>query len=160
MLCYLKYVGVLSAKQACTLAWWAAKAGAVGPSQKLGLRPDCQSGQYSQRFDEFTRGGLGSVDLYHTPMGRRVHFEAARRFDDLPVRLPHEALREEILSSREPAERLEVALRDRSLPPKYFDHEFVRTAPAGTKVHPLALYLDYVAFTRTDIVLGIFHLFC
>ena len=42
MLVDLKFKGVLSSKQTCVLAWWAAKAGAVGPAKDLGVRPDQQ----------------------------------------------------------------------------------------------------------------------
>eukprot|EP00969_Alexandrium_andersonii_P104119 4595561-Alexandrium_andersonii.AAC.1 len=46
MLIDLKLAGVLSAKQACIIAWRCAKAGAQGGIvEKLGFRPDAQSGR-------------------------------------------------------------------------------------------------------------------
>ena len=40
------------------------------------------------------------------------------------------------------------------MPPSYFDHPIVKSAPDGEPVLPLAIYFDGVSFTRTDQVLA------
>ena len=50
----LKENGILSAKHVCTLAYWASHAGAKGEHiDKLGLRPDQNSGRYSSHYDKW-----------------------------------------------------------------------------------------------------------
>ena len=155
MLVMLKVMGVLSAKQTCILAWWAAKAGAVGECVQVGLRPDQNSGKYSKHFDSWSGAGASSLDLYQLPLGRRLRFEAARTFTALPVRVPHEALGEELLQCGDAKVELETAIRTKDLPKRYFEHQAVRSAPAGTLVHPLCIHIDAVPFTRSDSILGI-----
>eukprot|EP00969_Alexandrium_andersonii_P008456 369064-Alexandrium_andersonii.AAC.1 len=46
-----KRLSILSAKQACLLAFWASKAGADGDAKKLGFRPGAPSGHYSRHWD-------------------------------------------------------------------------------------------------------------
>ena len=45
------------------------------------------------------------------------------------------------------------------LPQVYLNHPAVTSAPAGVDVHPVALYLDGVAYHRLDSVLGIWVYF-
>ena len=146
---------MLSAKQTCVLAWWAAKAGAVGESSKIGLRPDQQSGKYSRHFDIWSGAGTDSLDLYQLPLGRRLRFEAARTYTPLPIRVPHEALGEELLQCGDAQAELEIATRTKDLPKRYFEHQAVTSAPAGTLVHPFCIYIDAMPFTRSDSILGI-----
>eukprot|EP00969_Alexandrium_andersonii_P043431 1904242-Alexandrium_andersonii.AAC.1 len=52
---------------------------------------------------------------------------------------------------------LQRALAARELPPVYLGHPVVKEAAAttGEPVHPLSIYLDGVAFSRTDSCLGL-----
>jgi len=159
MLVELKVSGTLSAKQTTVLAWWAAKAGATGPARDLGVRPDQQSGQYSSRFDRWANCGTQSLDLYDIECGRHLKFEAGRRWDTLPCRAPHEAFGEELLQNEGLVSELDAAISERRLPPCYFEHEAVRSAPGGGRLHPFCLYLDAVPYTRGESVLGVFVYF-
>ena len=60
----LKQRGTLSAKQACVLAFWAHKAGAIGIVAKLAYSPDKQSGRFSRHFDAVVGCGPSALDFY------------------------------------------------------------------------------------------------
>ena len=57
MLLHLKISGVLSAKSCCELAWWAHRAGAVGPVPELGTKPWQRTGESNRHLDKWT--GVG-----------------------------------------------------------------------------------------------------
>ena len=159
----LKLEGLLSAAAVCKLAFWAKHAGCTGPVSSLALRPDSQTGKFSRKFDGVVgTGALGSDAsvLYQLPMGRRLRCEAMRRWGDVDVITPLEALVEEMLEDRD---SLEAELRrnivDKKLPPCYSQHEAVMTAGPEELVHPVSLYVDGVSFSRTDSCLGIWAKF-
>ena len=158
MIVSLKFAGVISAKQACVLAYWASKAGSSGHVSKLAMRPDQASGEYSRHFDTWTLSGTDSLEAYTFACGRRLHFEVERRFDHLPCRLLHEALGDELVASDARA-KLHDAIEHRRLPDQYFNHPAVFGASAESMPHPYCIYLDAVAYTRADEVLGVFAYF-
>ena len=139
MLTELKTAGVLSAKQVCILAFWAAKAGACGEACNMAVRPDQASGEYSKRFDKWAGVSLHSQNHYPVWMGRRLRHVAGRVWDPLPTKLPHEALEEELDGWSQPLDNLVPALEAGDLPQRYFDHPFVKLAPASDVVHPIRL---------------------
>ena len=156
LLMSLKTRGALSAKQCCILAWFASKAGAVGSDlQQMASKPGQDSGQYSRHLDRWVGVNIKDQGFYPVWVGRRNRGEATRAWDTIPTRPPHEVLKSELRSSSQPVHNLEEALANSSLPQCYFDHPFVREAPAGELVHPFCLYLDAVVFSRHDSVLGI-----
>ena len=69
----------------------AAKAGAVGEVNKLGLAPNQKStGKYSDHFDKWALDDADVVDTYDIDIGRRLKTEAARVFGSVPMCIPHE----------------------------------------------------------------------
>ena len=156
MIVELKLKGTLSAKEACTLCFWASRAGAGGEAGKLGLRPDCQSGRYSAHFDSWIGVSTKGGDLYEMKVGLQKKHSCSRTFEPFPVRLAHEGLLEERMEDDSMDLQLEEAISNGEMPPKYFHHPLVRTAPAGVRVRPYVLYLDGIQYARRDSVLGIF----
>ena len=154
----LKVAGTISAKTACLIAFWAAKAGAAGEVSNLGAKPGLQSGHYSKKFDLWSGAGVRDLDLYDIPLARQVRFDASRRFLPLPMRLPSVALGHELESNASLITSLQDAVRTRDLPALYFQHPSVRTAPEAT-MHPFCMYMDAVPHTRNDSILGIFVYF-
>ena len=154
MLTHLKSMGTLSAKQTCVLAFWAAKAGACGEVKAMGVRPDQEAGEYSKRYDKWAGVSIHAQNHYPLWLGLSMRHDAGRYWGPLPSRLPHEAFKEEMLKWSRPADLLRVALANNDLPPKYWDHEFVKASPPEELVHPFSLYLDGVPFSRHDSVLG------
>ena len=155
----LKHQGLLSAKQACMLAWWAQRAGAQG-DLFISYPPGRQSGQYSPHFDAALRKRLSSDDSggFYTvtaPVCRRS--DGSRVKQGILVYPPHEILLAE--AERETArDELATALANGELPPDYFEHPAyvdAQSTDADVPVYPLALYVDGVAFTRTDKIIGI-----
>ena len=155
MLTRLKSIETLSAKQACVLAFWAAKAGACGEVYAMGVRPDQEAGEYSKRYDKWSGVNIHAQSHYPLWLGLSMRHDAGRFWGPLHSRPPHEALKEELQRWSKPSESLRAALTNDDLPPKYWDHEFVQAAPAGELAHPFSLYLDGVPFSRHDSVLGI-----
>ena len=77
------------------------------------------------------------------------------------MRLPHIALGDEVAANDALRKDLITAIRDKTLPPPYFEHPSVMSA-RGTDilVHPYCLYMDAVPFTKTgDSITGIFAYF-
>jgi hypothetical protein len=155
----LKCRGLLNATHACVLAFWAHKAGAQGPASSLAFPPgNPNTGAYSRHFDAATGAGTKGMNFYPLPLGRRPKFDAMRRFDSVPCRLPHELLLEELQANGRALEELEQALANHDLPDKYYAHPVVRANP-GVRVHPFTLYIDGVQYTRRDTVLGVWVYF-
>ena len=98
--------------------------------------------------------GLSSLLLFWMPVIRTHRFDANRRFEDLPVRLPHEALKSELNSSPMPLEALTRAVAEGDLPERYLQHPAVVAAAPGDSIHPFCLYMDGVSFTRNDSILA------
>lgn len=151
-----KLRGLLSARQTCVLAFWASRAGAVGPASEIALRPEKSSGEYSRHFDKVVAGSTNSdAELYKVPLARRARSDASRLMGEIPMVLPHEALMEELLEDSCAEDAVKAALAERELPPAYMFHPVVQAAPPGAVVHPLSIYLDGVAYSRTDSLLAV-----
>ena len=159
MIVDLKHKGTLTAKDACILCWWAAKAGLKGLVADLAMRPDRPTGNFSKCFDRVMRKQAGGEDddLYvmKVPSYRRA--TATRSHLETHVWPPHEAANDEIAKVGSPTMRalLEERRNTDALPPAYYEHEIVQRAPAGTPVYPYALYIDAVDFQRTDAIIGV-----
>ena len=159
MLISMKLRNIISAKQCCVLAFFASKAGAIGTAAELALPPSRHTSRFSAKFDQVVSEGPRDQDCYMLPMGRTLACEASRIWSDLPVLPPHEALLEELLSSSTATDGLDRALRAGELPPKYFTHPVKASAPAGTTVCPVSLYLDGVQYRGKDWLMGVFIYF-
>jgi hypothetical protein len=152
----LKARHVLSAKQACSLAYFASKAGACGFVGKIGFRPDADTGAFSKHWDravgrDFTAG----QEFYNVPAPQHHRADYSRRVDLLPTVPPHEFLEEEVNKHPEMLAELAAAVAERRLPPAYYEHPIFQSAPPDTAVHPLCLYVDGVPITRSDSALGL-----
>ena len=129
-----------------------------GLCEKLGLRPDQQTGQYSKHFDAVVDCRPADSNFYDLPMGRRLRHQSMRRFDEVPIAPLHELLAEEFSDkSEELTKGLEEAKESDALPRVYHEHPFV--SRSTEPVLPYCVYLDGVKYTRTDSVLGIFVYF-
>ena len=155
MLVQLKLTNVLSARQVCTLAFWASRAGAKGTIAKLAVKPDAQTGKFSKKFDSVVGTKPSDVPAYGVATVRRPRASATRTFEPIPLLLPHEAIGEELGNSPVALSELRQAIEDDELPPFYTEHPMVRDAGPTADIHPAALYMDGVAFQRQDGVLGI-----
>ena len=129
----LKLAGSLSAKAVCTIAFWAHKAGACGPVDELRWRPDDPSvGHFHRKVDSAVGTSLtGANDFYLLPMPTHSRASSSRIWKDIPALPLHEVL--DIAFADYGMDRLrallEEARRDDLLPPSYFCHPAVASAP-------------------------------
>ena len=149
----MKLKSVVSAKQACELAFWAKAAGAQGPIAGFALPPNKQTGKYSRQFDHFLGSAPKNVDAYNVAVVRRIRVDASRRLDDMATIPPHEHFAKEF-ADVDVLRKLEKRLREETLPPFIADHPSIKGQEPGT-VHPIAVYLDGVSFQRQDSVFGL-----
>ena len=150
-LCELKdSATIMRANHACLIAYWAMKAGALGVSD-LALGPGKQSGKYSQRFDRVT-GALESKDdeYYELPVQGWNRGDGTVSVFSLPVVPLQQIVQEEVTTHPEILESLSRAKTDGDLPLVYHQHPVVQEAGPTEIVLPFAIYLDGLAFTRTD----------
>ena len=149
----LKQQGILSAKRACLICFWAMKAGACGAVADLARPPGKQSGKYSLHFDRIC--GKPSAQNFHylkMPGHRRVDDE--RCIHRLPARLLHEVAAKDISDNPERRQQLQAALDADTLPRTYHTHPIVLDRSEGEAVYPYAIYIDGVGYARTDTCIG------
>ena len=158
----LKDRNVLNARQACLLCYWATRAG-VGSStssesmiKKLAFAPGKASGNYSRHWD-VVLGDMDKDDDYmkvQVPLTQRA--DLSRVCVEVPVVPPHVALHDEI-SQGGVWESLQQQMS--CMPQVYHQHPLRNHHHDGHPPLPLSLYMDGVAFTRTDSVTG-FFIYC
>jgi len=153
-----KVSGKMNATQVCTIAFWAVKSGSVGAITQLAYRPDAQSGKFSAHFDRVTRGADDDSCIYMLPTPRYNRSTAVRESVNSSTLVAHEALVEEFSSADMPG-KLHDAMASNELPPTYFTHDVVASAPIGTPVYPIVLYMDGVHIKRRDNCVG-FWVYC
>ena len=89
MLIELKLTGVLSAKQACVLSFYATAAGATGFVSGLAMRPDSHSGSFARHFDRaLDINPEPGDDFYEVRLPVYKRSEAARSTQEVPVATP------------------------------------------------------------------------
>ncbi len=93
----LKRMNILSATQACILAFWASKAGATGMVTKLAYKPNSPSGHFSRHFNAVVDRPTDK-DFYRMEVPLHSKLDASRNMEMLSVVPPHEAFAEEVLS--------------------------------------------------------------
>ena len=123
------------------------------------VRPDSASGRFSKKFDDAIGGSPNTSDLYQVSLGRKLRHDATIIWDQIPTIPPHEALLAEIESSTAPVVELDKALAANELPDIYTEHPAMVGSPPGTRIHPVSLYIDGVAYLRLDSCLGIWCYF-
>ena len=159
----LKRTGTISAKQACTWAFWATKAGAKGPIEELAESPEGSptkaESRFSKKFDRVTGDDVTDDNFYELEVPSHVRATASNAEHILPSVPPIEAFVEENYNDPTLKQALDQALENRELPPSCLSHPVVVEAPPGTIVLPGALYVDGMPFVRHDGLIG-FWTYC
>ena len=146
---FLKRSAVLSAKQACVLAFWAKAAGVEGLVEQLAVPPD--GDHFSRKFDTAARADVeGSCERYEVTMPCYRRTDHTQSSETVPIVTPLDCVRAEVEANAALPGMLEAVVAARQLPEMYFEHPAVRSAPAGVPVYPYSLYFDGVPITRTD----------
>ena len=155
LLVSLKLRGVLSAKAACTLSFWAKGAGMVGLGTSLALSPSRTGGAFSAKFDDAV--GIDMKAENDAIVQRLIPGHEQCTYE--PTLIPHDALvvhhvLQEAVVRADVREMLQQHLDDESWGPRWSEHEVVRSAGAGELVMPVALFLDGVNFQPRDDAVG------
>jgi hypothetical protein len=143
--------GRLSAKDLCTIAYWASKAGALGPVRSLAHNPEAPSGHFQRHLDRVA-GLRGAPDTFmHLQVPGHTKYNAERDVQEVKVLPPHESLNKEVV--RDPG--ILDQIRPEEWPPSHGEHQVVR-ANRGGRVVPLALYLDAAQYTSLGAAVVVF----
>ena len=151
MLLDLQYRGRLSARDVCVLSFYAARGGLRGRAADLAYNPYAQTGKFQRHLDRVL-GTLRAIDddLYSLSVPGYDRFKASRADVIIPAIPPHEVLSQEVDASPDLARQLRDQVSGNEWSQAYHAHPAVTTAPEGTPVYPLALYMDGVSFQRRD----------
>jgi hypothetical protein len=144
--------GSMTARDVCTIAYWATAAGASGFAKTLAFRPDAPSGHFSRHLRlVLNMDTLASNQMtLEVPCYNRADFE--RSVMKLPCIPVFEALASEIAQTPNMAARLATMVGNAELPPVVTEH-CVFKASGGLAV-PVVLYVDAVPIAKKESLLG------
>ena len=144
--------GTLSAKTCSALYWWVSGFHDGDVISKLGMRLGRASGHYQHHLGAAL--GLREVidKLYRIQVPVHRRHDLSRCTHKMPTVPGHEYLNEEFLKDASISVKLREEIAIGGLPPAYFDHPVTKS---GGAVIPFAIYMDGVAYSLTDTVLGV-----
>lgn len=143
----LVWQGNLSAKHACSLAWYAEKAGATGAISNIALKPNSQTGKFQRKIDKYCGVDLKEHKHYLAAMPAHSKYDNARYIHSLPMRLPHEVLETEFRDDPNLIASVVAARSAGKLPSAYEEHVVVRSNVLDV-ILPLVIYFDGVLFNK------------
>ena len=143
----------LNSKQFCILMHHAGKAG-LSKCQRYGFKPGASTGHYSRHLDPLLGFKQHNTSFYEAELPSHNQAYMSRELRVTPVLPIHETLIDDMVNTTGAITKLTELIAARDLPPAYFTHPVVTRFPDETVV-PIALYLDYVPYTLTDSVLGV-----
>lgn len=149
---HLKMSGILSAKQACILSYWAKGGGLSEPGSSLALPPQRVGGAFSKHFDKVVGIDLEmNSEYYELNMPSIQRFSLGRCVSVCAASMVHKTLKQEIDGTPHFFDDV-AAGGDKFWGPVLRKHELSR---AGNKrVVPLGLYFDAVPFLKRDSALA------
>ena len=155
MLLDLHFMSKLSAYQFCVLCHYAKKAGMTGDVQRYGKAPGDRSiGHYQRHLNtQLGLDGLKQTHYIFQAPGQQRH-EIGRPPVNFRMALPHEVVEGEYEGHGDMPKLLAEAKASGKLPPCYDTHPIVTSNP-DTPVVPLSVYMDGVAYSEIDTVVGI-----
>ena len=148
------YMGKISAKAMCTLCFWASRAGAAGKVKDFALSPNAKSGKFSLHIDKTVGfNPKEDGDLFKLEVPIYAKYDASRGRMKLPMQLPHEVFSTEMETDPDLLDKLETKMAETEWAEAYKEHVVTKSSPRPAL--PCSLYLDGVAVTHRDGVLGI-----
>lgn len=113
----LKHKGVISARQLCTISYWASLAGADGPVNEFSFRLQAPTGHYARHLDSVLGTRQEDERLYTMRVPGYVKASASRETIDLVCCPHHESLAEEVVHDPAILEKTMQACANKQLPP-------------------------------------------
>ena len=151
----LKLCGKLSAKDVCTIGYYAKLAGIGGATAAFAYNLNAASeGHYNRHFKAVLKLDEEVAGAYKLRVPGHDKHSTDRIQHVVPVLPAHESLSEELAETPGLSMRLRRACVDKEWSAAYFQNPVVTSAPPNTDVWPLALYLDAVPITKRDAVIG------
>ena len=144
--------GSLTAREVCTIAYWATAAGASGFVRTLSFRPDAPTGHFSRHLRTVLRMDVleANQSTIDVPCYSKAEFD--RSVMALPCMPLFESLGREVAATPNMASRLADMVSSDSLPPVVTEHTVFETS--GQLAQPCVLYVDAVPTTKKDSLLG------
>ena len=150
MLLSLHVDGRLSAKDTCTLSYWAYKAGAEGPVKDLAHNPKAPSGHFQRHLDK-TAGLRGDdAEFYRIPVPGHTKHSGSREVCQVSVIPPHEVVHRELVEDPD----ILVQARQQTWPPAFYEHKVAKQCAEHPV--PLALYLDGAQYNKSGASVVVF----
>ena len=150
MLISLKLSGVISAKHACVLSFWAEGAGIAKPGGELALHPKNTGGSFSAKFDKVIGMSQAlNADFYRIPMVVHQPWSFGRAVVQREVSLLHELLSDEIYAEGQTMfwSKVEDAREKEGWVPSFAKHLLVQEH-GPERIIPLTLNIDAVPFLK------------
>ena len=154
MLTELLYGSVLSAVQVCILAYFCVRAGATGQISTFAKAPgDKSTGHYARHLKRALAVEEDDVKDYILDMPGYSTYACYRTVHKIPCAPPQEAIDAELQQNPALLEKLDsTPLTQQNWCKAYGDHPAVKTS--SQRPVPIALYLDGVAYSTIDTVIG------
>ena len=150
---HLKSRGRLSAKEVCTICFFAKHAQCVGPVKDMAFRVDTAStGHYNRHLKQALRLDEMMEGSYVLDVPGHDKYELERTVHRIEAMVPHEVLAAELEEDTGALrETLEEGIRQGDWPQSFVDHEVRQESLRhGEFVWPAALYIDGFPFARRD----------
>ena len=148
----LHLLNKISAEDCCTTLHLAVEAG-VSQAKRYALGPGSSSGHYSRKLTKALALG-DSRELYEFEYPGHSKHELSRTVHKAVCIPFHEQISADMEEDVGCRVQLADLVRERVLPPVYWQHKVVRAATDGERVLPVALYLDGVPYSQNDSVIG------
>ena len=122
---------------------------------ELAKGPGGKSSAYSAHFDKIVGHRANEDEYYDVGVPMFSKFQGCNVSKPIPISPPHEAIAQEVATNPSVKDDLRRSVANREWPPCYTQHPVVQ-ACLPTQALPLALYMDYVEFSKRDSVIGFF----
>ena len=143
---------VVTAKTFCTLCHWAELAGMGGEVAKYSKKPGCSTGDYARHLERELGFRTEKDKLYKVNTVGHPRREIDRTPIDVPMRLPHVVLEEEVATTPSVGLLLDEQAEAQELPPPYASHPVVERNRG--LVLPISIYMDGVKYSNVDSAIG------
>eukprot|EP00969_Alexandrium_andersonii_P104688 4618663-Alexandrium_andersonii.AAC.1 len=154
MLTDMYVAGDLTAKAFCVLCHWASLGGIKGPASEFSLPPQSSTGHFQRKLDRVLGLKDKEAKMYDLKLPGYAKWAFSRSSRWTPVIPIHEALHEEVEGDPWLQVPLDPEAAQQEWGGSYANH--VVAKGSSRPAQPVAVYLDGVATTNSESVLGFY----